>query len=123
MFNFIYSYYNKNFRTCQVNARKAIYYRRNVIFLQRIPYINYDKINLEMLKSFIENEKIFGAGIDEQNSLLHFTVVKSQNTPPEHSVQTLRRSAKNARRVPDQDAPVFHLEQLFELFRCETSSR
>lgn len=73
--------------------------------------------------SYFRFEKLFGAGIGEQNPVCEFSHQKSQNTPPEHSVQTLRRSAKNARRVPDQDAPVFHLEQLFELFRCETSSR
>jgi len=53
------------------DARKTEYCERHGIILQRIPYIDYDKINLEMLlegldDSFLENEKIFGENLDEQ---------------------------------------------------------
>lgn len=53
------------------DARKANYCKRHGIILQRIPYTDYDKINLKMLlegldDSFLENEKIFGENLDEQ---------------------------------------------------------
>ena len=64
------------------DARKTDYCARHGIFLQRIPYTDYDKINLEMLlegldNSFLENEKIFGESLDEQKPICENSDKKS----------------------------------------------
>jgi hypothetical protein len=58
-------------------------------------------------KKFFGAGKFFGVGVEELNSLFSSLAQKSQNTTPEYSVQTVRRSSIKSRRVPDQDAPVF----------------
>ena len=47
--------------------------------------------------------------MDEQNPVSKFSTTKSQNTPPEHSVQTLRRAAQIVGPTPDKLARFFIL--------------
>ena len=55
---------------------------------------NFRVLDLKNYLSYFRFEKLFGGGIDEQNPVSKFSTTKSQNTPPEYSVQTLRRAAQ-----------------------------
>jgi hypothetical protein len=66
------------------DSRKTEFCNTHNIFLQRIPYTDYDNITLEMLLEntpYLENEKIFGEGIVEQKPNSEISQAKSQNTP------------------------------------------